>query len=390
DMFAHSRFSSDEAFLTAAKHAGYVDARPGSLEPPLHRRLFSFGHPIPLPQSPTSDHIPAVPLMDAVMSMWEHMIQAYIREVLSYPAFPDPVSSPVEAPRSKSPMEAVTSLIAGDTPSTIGVIVPVPRGTPLFLPGSLSPTSPRSPSPIPSSPQVLDVSREVVDLTMDDAQDFYESQEEFKDCFGRLIDRKQEDLILGQKAPPAPKQEPITSSSSQKPQGTPEPAPAPELEYPVLPPPSPVLDRPSSPTSSLPRSLPPPPDPEDPDPGAEVSDPESDDNDDNMSKVFKAFDKVSTLKSDGSNWDTWKNRVELATQSIGFSDHLTSNPNDDTEAWEAKKNDSGNLLNAIVGRLSDQIYRQYCQAHASVPHSAAWYPEIHSLLLFLATHTLSF
>ncbi|GAV98729.1 hypothetical protein LENED_000129 [Lentinula edodes] len=37
DMFAHSRFSSDEAFLTAAQHAGYIDARPGSLEPPLHR-----------------------------------------------------------------------------------------------------------------------------------------------------------------------------------------------------------------------------------------------------------------------------------------------------------------------------------------------------------------
>ncbi|KAJ3916873.1 hypothetical protein F5877DRAFT_80491 [Lentinula edodes] len=174
--------------------------------------------------------------------------------------------------------------------------------------------------------------------------------------FGRLIDRKQEDLILGQGAPP----EPIASlSSSQKPQGMPEAAPAPEPEYPVFPPPSPVLNRPSLPISSLPRSSPPPPDPEDLDPGAEVSDPESDDDNDNMSKVFKAFDKVSTLKSDGSNWDTWKNRVELATQSIGFSDHLTSNPKDDTEAWEAKKDDNGNLLNAIVGRLSDQIYRRY-------------------------------
>ncbi|KAJ3924619.1 MAG: hypothetical protein NXY57DRAFT_1044782, partial [Lentinula lateritia] len=173
--------------------------------------------------------------------------------------------------------------------------------------------------------------------------------------FGRLIDRKQEDLILGRGAPP----EQIASSSSQKPQGTPEAAPTPEPEYSIRPPLSPVLDRPSSPTSSLPRSSPPPPDLEDPDPGAEVSDPESDDDDDNMSKVFKAFDKVSTLKSDGSNWDTWKNRVELATQSIGFSDHLTSNPNDDTEALEAKKDDNGNLLNAIVGRLSDQIYRRY-------------------------------
>ncbi|KAJ3870942.1 hypothetical protein F5051DRAFT_434253, partial [Lentinula edodes] len=173
DMLTHSRFSSDTAFLTAAQHAGYVDARPDSLEPPLHCRLFSFGHPIPLPQSPISDHIPAVPMMDSIMLMWEDMIRAYMREVLGYPASPDRVSSPVEVPGSNDPLPTTSSLIASDASD------PVSRDAPLFLPGSLSPTSPRSPSPIPSSSHVPHVPREVVDLTMDDAEDLYESQEEF-------------------------------------------------------------------------------------------------------------------------------------------------------------------------------------------------------------------
>ncbi|KAJ3808699.1 hypothetical protein F5876DRAFT_78472 [Lentinula aff. lateritia] len=67
------------------EHAGYVDARPGSLEPPLYCLLFSFGHPIPLPQSPLSDHIPAVPSMDSIMLDWECMIAGYVSEVLGYP-----------------------------------------------------------------------------------------------------------------------------------------------------------------------------------------------------------------------------------------------------------------------------------------------------------------
>ncbi|KAJ3804828.1 hypothetical protein F5876DRAFT_82563 [Lentinula aff. lateritia] len=175
DMFAHSRFSSDKVFLTAAQHAGHVDAHPGSLEPPLHRRLFSFGHPIPFPQSPTSNHIPAVPMMDSVMLMWEDMIEAYIREVLGYPAPLDRVPPPVEAPSSDAPLPATTSLVADDARSVLGASIPAPQRTPLFLLGSLSPTSPCSPSPIPSSPRVLDVPHGVVDLTMDDAEDFYKS-----------------------------------------------------------------------------------------------------------------------------------------------------------------------------------------------------------------------
>ncbi|KAJ3924234.1 MAG: hypothetical protein NXY57DRAFT_970401, partial [Lentinula lateritia] len=71
EMLNHSRFPSHDAFLTAAQHAGYVDARPGSLEPPLHRRFFSFDHPIPVSSSPTSDHLPAVPALDSIMVSWE-------------------------------------------------------------------------------------------------------------------------------------------------------------------------------------------------------------------------------------------------------------------------------------------------------------------------------
>ncbi|KAJ3897297.1 hypothetical protein F5879DRAFT_927950, partial [Lentinula edodes] len=192
DMFAHSRFSSDEAFLTAAQHAGYVDARPGSLEPPLHRRLFSFDHPIPLPRSPTSDHIPAVPMMDTVMLMWEDMIGAYVREVLGYPASPGRILPPVEVPNSTDPLPATTSLVVDDPRPVLGASDSVSRSAPLFLPGSLSPTSPRSPSPIPSSPRVPDVAREVVDLTMDDAEDLYESQEEFLARTGGMVTVKQE------------------------------------------------------------------------------------------------------------------------------------------------------------------------------------------------------
>ncbi|KAJ3897387.1 hypothetical protein F5879DRAFT_996128 [Lentinula edodes] len=192
DMFTHSRFSSDTAFLTAAQHAGYVEARPDSLEPPLHCRLFSFDHPIPLPQSPISDHIPAVPMMDSVMLMWEDMISAYMREVLGYPASPDRVSSPVNVPGSNHPLPTASPLVASDAHPVLDASEPVSQDAPLFLPESLSPTSPRPPSPIPSSSRVPHVPREIVDLTMDDAEDLYESQEEFLARTGGAVTVKQE------------------------------------------------------------------------------------------------------------------------------------------------------------------------------------------------------
>ncbi|KAJ3885923.1 hypothetical protein GG344DRAFT_70109 [Lentinula edodes] len=192
DMLTYSRFSSNTVFLTAAQHAGYVEARPDSLEPPLHCRLFSFDHPIPLPQSPISDHIPAVPMMDAVILMWEDMISTYMREVLGYPASPDRVSSPVNVPGSNDPLPTASPLVASDPHPVLDASEPVSQGAPLFLPGSLSPTSPRPPSPIPSSSRVPHVPHEIVDLTMDDAEDLYESQEEFLARTGGAMTVKQE------------------------------------------------------------------------------------------------------------------------------------------------------------------------------------------------------
>ncbi|KAJ3897284.1 hypothetical protein F5879DRAFT_927958 [Lentinula edodes] len=187
------KYPEDEGLIIDGfRGDGYVDARRDSLEPPLHRRLFSFGHLIPLSQSPISDHIPAVPMMDSVMLMWEDMIRAYMRKVLGYPASPDRVSSPVEVAGSNDPLPTTSSLIASDTRPVLDASVPVSRDALLFLPGSLSPTSSRSPSPIPSSSCVPHVPREVVNLTMDDAEDLYEMQEEFLARTGGAVTVKQE------------------------------------------------------------------------------------------------------------------------------------------------------------------------------------------------------
>ncbi|KAJ3858476.1 hypothetical protein EV359DRAFT_87689 [Lentinula novae-zelandiae] len=192
EVFLHSRFSSDEAFLTAAQHAGYVDARPGSLEPPLHRRLFSFGHPIPLPQSPLSDHIPAVPSMDSIMLEWERMIAGYVSEVLGYPvpsfaAPPAGGDSHTGGPEASTPRASVP-----ETSPVQGTTAPPQAKTPLFLPESLSPPSPHSPSPIPSPVSPPNASREVVDLTMEDDDELYESREEFLVWMGEASEVKQE------------------------------------------------------------------------------------------------------------------------------------------------------------------------------------------------------
>ncbi|KAJ3846385.1 hypothetical protein EV368DRAFT_89119 [Lentinula lateritia] len=156
------------------EHAGYVDARPGSLEPPLHRLLFSFGHPIPLPQSPLSDHIPAVPSMDSIMLDWECKIAGYVSEVTLDP-------------------DASTAHASIPEPSSVlGVTTPPPPETPLFLPESLSPPSPHSPSLIPSSASLPNVPREVVDLTMEDDDELYQSWEEFLVRMGGAPEIKQE------------------------------------------------------------------------------------------------------------------------------------------------------------------------------------------------------
>ncbi|KAJ3845970.1 hypothetical protein EV368DRAFT_89787 [Lentinula lateritia] len=192
EVFSHSRFSSDEAFLTAAQHAGYVDAHPGSLEPPLHRRLFSFGHPIPLPQSPLSDHIPAVPSMDLIMLDWERMVAGYIREVLGYPVPSFAAPSAEEVSHTSDPKISTTHASVPEVSAILGASTPPPTRTPLFLPESVLPPSPHSPSPIPPSPSLPSVPREVVDLTMEDDDELDESQEEFLVRMGETPEIKQE------------------------------------------------------------------------------------------------------------------------------------------------------------------------------------------------------
>ncbi|KAJ3845996.1 hypothetical protein EV368DRAFT_89750 [Lentinula lateritia] len=187
EVFSHSRFSSDEAFLTATQHAGYVDARPRSLEPPLHRLLFSFGHPIPLPQSPLSDHIPAVPSMDSIMLDWERMIAGYVREVLGYPVPSFAIPSAVGASHTGDPDASNTHASVPGTSPVLDAIIPPPTETPLFLPESLLP-----PSLIPSSASLPNGPREVVDLTMEGDNELYESQEEFLVRMGETSEIKQE------------------------------------------------------------------------------------------------------------------------------------------------------------------------------------------------------
>ena len=71
-----------------------------------------------------------------------------------------------------------------------------------------------------------------------------------------------------------------------------------------------------------------------------------------MSKALKAFDKVTVLKADGSNWNTWKSRVEQAAKSIKYHGYLTTEANS-----ENGKEMEEDLLNAIIGRLADGIFR---------------------------------
>ncbi|KAJ3911012.1 hypothetical protein F5877DRAFT_86625 [Lentinula edodes] len=126
------------------------------------------------------------------MLMWEDMIRTYMREVLGYPVSPDRAPSPVNVPGSNDPLPTASPLVAPDAPPVLDASDSVSQDAPLFLPESLSPTSPRSPSPIPSSSRVPHVPREIVDLTMDDAEDLYESQEEFLARTGGAVTVKQE------------------------------------------------------------------------------------------------------------------------------------------------------------------------------------------------------
>ncbi|KAJ3924978.1 MAG: hypothetical protein NXY57DRAFT_968623 [Lentinula lateritia] len=177
EMLTHSRFPSHDTFLTAAQHAGCVDACPGSLEPPLHRRFFSFDHPIPISSSPTSNHLPAVPALDSIMVSWERLIANYICDMIDTPGphylfptsteLPDVGGSPSLLAGSVLAEGGGENVLRGivEVEGGVGIAVrrnattpteegdkDLPEGgseTPLFLPASRSPSSP---IPLPSLP----------------------------------------------------------------------------------------------------------------------------------------------------------------------------------------------------------------------------------------------
>ncbi|KAJ3911747.1 hypothetical protein F5877DRAFT_85585 [Lentinula edodes] len=189
EMLTHSRFPSHDAFLTAAQHAGYVDAHPGSLEPPLHRRFFSFDHSIPITSSPTSNHLPAIPALDSIMVSWEHLIANYICNMIDTPGPHYVFPTSTEFPRvegGSSPLGGETGVavcLNVATPeeegtrdlSVLGSETPAIARTPLFLPASRSPSSPLLLSSVPIVPNIIDLT-----MVDDNGEDLYESCEEFE------------------------------------------------------------------------------------------------------------------------------------------------------------------------------------------------------------------
>ncbi|KAF5364779.1 hypothetical protein D9758_009323 [Tetrapyrgos nigripes] len=74
-----------------------------------------------------------------------------------------------------------------------------------------------------------------------------------------------------------------------------------------------------------------------------------------MSKATKAFDKVTQLEKDGSNWSMWVTRVQRAAGSIGYNKYLTTAPTSVAEEQQQDKD----LLNSIISTLPDTIFRHY-------------------------------
>ncbi|KAE9386529.1 hypothetical protein BT96DRAFT_1005999 [Gymnopus androsaceus JB14] len=183
--------------------------------------------------------------------------------------------------------------------------------------------------------------------------------------FARPIAREQEEIIRShlqhiansKEDNEAPIAQPIASSSQQHtPAPLQSPAPKREPSPPTPPQPSPQDTAPQFPYSNTePPSPHRSPEPSDPrSPSALIAD---SNNGNNMSKALKAFDKVTTLKSDRSNWDTWKTRVEFAARSIGYQHYLEWNPQPDLAQGsdDEHRGKDSDLLNAIIGRLLDGI-----------------------------------
>ncbi|GAW10602.1 hypothetical protein LENED_012890 [Lentinula edodes] len=156
EMFSHSRFSSDDAFLTAAQHAGpfhgFYNAGLGAYDCELRQRGTGLPHPVPSFVAPPAEEV-------------------------SNPSVSVEATAPPPIP---------------EDPPVSGTNAPIRSGTPLFLPGSPTPPSPHSPSSIPPSAPAPDVPRETIDLTGEDDDELYESREEFLVRMGEMSVVKQE------------------------------------------------------------------------------------------------------------------------------------------------------------------------------------------------------
>ncbi|KAF5363086.1 hypothetical protein D9758_012622 [Tetrapyrgos nigripes] len=197
--------------------------------------------------------------------------------------------------------------------------------------------------------------------------------------WGRHINRGQEPLINRHREHTAPKNplvfpppgqpreavpQPSTSSDPQPLSSSVPEAPEQPLKRDPMPPPSnpPLHHSPDPDPNPDPEPHPKPPNPPsppsnpDPDPSNPDNTIDSDsDSDDDMSKATKAFDKVTKLEKDRSNWSTWVTRAQRAAGSIGYDKYLTTAP---TSAAEEQQQDK-DLLNGIISTLPDTIFRCY-------------------------------
>ncbi|KAJ3804952.1 hypothetical protein F5876DRAFT_82375 [Lentinula aff. lateritia] len=157
-VLAHSHFSDNTPFLNVAQHASFVASFDGSLEPPLHRRMFALETALPHHGTGSwEDLVPAVPSLDCLTQEWEAMMLNYIHFVTNTPL-----------PQA-GPHEEISDLQEGVGVGTAAI--------PLFLPDPLSPTPVASPVSLPPPPPLFgSVADLAIDITADDDdKDIYES-----------------------------------------------------------------------------------------------------------------------------------------------------------------------------------------------------------------------
>jgi len=148
-----------------------------------------------------------------------------------------------------------------------------------------------------------------------------------------------------------------TPSAPKPPTDPPEDPPSsPEHQSPPAPPPVPLPHRSPSP-------LQPPTPPSDDRNGPESED-NTDSDDDDMSKVQKAFEGISKLEPNGSNWAIFIHRVESVGASLGnkYAKIINKDGNHTDIDAEADKE----LRHAIALLIPDQIYYCYLSINSTI------------------------